>query len=277
MSLWRADRTSAAATAQMDTTDSSTPRISEGHTRQQLNNWNVASWCSGSLLWRPSPLWNPSLLTRHHSRWVLLTCSMPPEGHDACGRPGGQPQGEKADGDAAKVSQKMRRIRHDGQTVSGVSTCRRGENEKPEGRLFFSLSVNGWSVTAFFFVPTNHLSSHEEEAHGTGHAQLPPGPMPRVAVRPRRGVGLLAEPLPPPQLVLIRGTLAPFWSRIATGLKRWTVPGRQNSWFSNQKTKTHMKELQTYHPRGLGWEWISCCFSENSMSSVDPPQGLTLV
>lgn len=141
------------------------------------------------------------------------------------------------------------------------------------GLFFFSLCKQLKYHSYFFFVPTNHLSSHEEEAHGAGHAQLPPGPMPGVTGRPWRGVGLLAEPLPPPQLVLIRGTLAPFWSRIATGLQRWTDPRRQN----NQKTKTHMKERQTYHPRGLGWEWISCCFSENSMSSVNPPQGLTLV
>lgn len=54
------------------------------------------------------------------------TCPMPAEGHGARGRPGGQPEREEADGDAAKVGQEMRRVRHDGQAVSGVSTCRHG-------------------------------------------------------------------------------------------------------------------------------------------------------
>lgn len=52
----------------------------------------------------------------------LLACSVPAEGHGAALRPGGDPQGENADQDAAKVSQKVRRVRHDGQTVSSIST-----------------------------------------------------------------------------------------------------------------------------------------------------------
>lgn len=98
---------------------------------------------------------------------------MTPEGHDAGGRSGGQPQREEADGDAAKVSQKMRRIRHDGQTASGVSTCRQGV--RPE-------SV-GLRDPTLLLMLTDHLSSHEDEAHGTGDAKLPPGPMPCIPVR----------------------------------------------------------------------------------------------
>lgn len=47
---------------------------------------------------------------------------MPAKGHGAALRPGGDPQRENADQDAAKVSQKVRCVRHDGQTVSSVST-----------------------------------------------------------------------------------------------------------------------------------------------------------
>lgn len=51
-----------------------------------------------------------------------LACSVPAKSHGATLRPGGDPQGEKADQDAAKIGQKVRRIRHDRQTVSSVST-----------------------------------------------------------------------------------------------------------------------------------------------------------
>lgn len=218
------------------------------------------------------PSFNRSILQAWFQT-IFLTCSMPPEGHDACRRPGGQPQREEADRDASKVSQKMRRIRHDGQTASGVSTCKQGV--KPENRFFFLCK---WlKCRTFLFLLTNHLSSHEDEAHGTGDAQLPPGPMPRIPVRPWCGDRLLAEPVPPPQVVVIRRALAQLRSRITTGLRWRTGPERQNSWFSNHKLKPHMKEFQTYHPRSSGWGSISCCFSEHSMSSVNPLQGLTLV
>lgn len=49
---------------------------------------------------------------------------MPPECHAVRLRPGGDPQREDADHDAAEVSQQMCCIRHDGQTAGGVSTCR---------------------------------------------------------------------------------------------------------------------------------------------------------
>ena len=48
---------------------------------------------------------------------------MPAKGHGVCLRPGGEPQREDADHDAAEVGQKMGRVRHDGQAASSVSTC----------------------------------------------------------------------------------------------------------------------------------------------------------
>lgn len=47
---------------------------------------------------------------------------MPAKSHGATLRPGGDPQGENADQDAAKVGQEVRRVRHDGQTVRSVAT-----------------------------------------------------------------------------------------------------------------------------------------------------------
>lgn len=66
------------------------------------------------------PIYLKGQIPRHSD----LTCSMPPECHAVRLRPGGDPQREDADHDAAEVSQQMCCIRHDGQTASGVSTCR---------------------------------------------------------------------------------------------------------------------------------------------------------
>lgn len=51
-----------------------------------------------------------------------LACSVPAKSHGATLGPGGDPQGENADQDAAKIGQKVRSIRHNGQTVSSIST-----------------------------------------------------------------------------------------------------------------------------------------------------------
>lgn len=66
--------------------------------------------------------WN--LIRKMSRKLDQLACSVPAKGHGATLRPGGDPQGEKADQDAAKVGQKVRSVRHDGQTVSSVSTWR---------------------------------------------------------------------------------------------------------------------------------------------------------
>ena len=55
---------------------------------------------------------------------------MPAEGHGVCVSPGRHPQREDADHDAAEVSEEMSCVRHDGQTVSGVSTCREEERKE---------------------------------------------------------------------------------------------------------------------------------------------------
>lgn len=47
---------------------------------------------------------------------------MPSEGHGVSLWSGGEPQREAADGDAADVRQQVRCVRHDGQTLSEVST-----------------------------------------------------------------------------------------------------------------------------------------------------------
>lgn len=41
--------------------------------------------------------------------------------------------------------------------------------------------------------------------------------------------------------------------------------------------KHALKELKTYHSRGWWWFSMSCCFSDSSMLSVNPPQMLTVV
>lgn len=74
------------------------------------------------------------------------------------------------------------------------------------------------SYRMFLSLLTYQLSSHEDEAHGAGDAQLPPGPSPHITFRPWRGDGLLAEPLRPPQVAHIRGPFAQLPSRIGARL-----------------------------------------------------------
>lgn len=63
------------------------------------------------------------------SPWNLdLTRSLPSEGHGVCLRPGRHPQRENADQDAPEISEQMSCVCHDGQTVSGVATCRVEQN-----------------------------------------------------------------------------------------------------------------------------------------------------
>ena len=49
---------------------------------------------------------------------------MPAEGHGLGPRSGREPQREDADQDAPEVREEMSCVRHDGQTVGGVSTWR---------------------------------------------------------------------------------------------------------------------------------------------------------
>ena len=53
------------------------------------------------------------------------TCSVPAEGHGVGGGPGGDPQRENTDHDAAKVREEMSGVRHDGQALRRVTAWRR--------------------------------------------------------------------------------------------------------------------------------------------------------
>lgn len=124
-------------------------------------------------------------------------------------------------------------------------------------------------IVRFFFLLTNQLSSHEDQAQGAGDAELPPGPSPHITLRPWRGDSLPAEPVRPPRVARIRDPFAQLRSRIGARLLGRTAPGKQNSWFCCHGIR-NTTEFQTYHPRGWWWLSISCCFSDSSMAPVKP-------
>lgn len=259
MSRCTADRTNTAVTAQMDTTDSNTPRISDGH-KSASSKSHV---CFVVTCWKSAPDIHPvtrlkrSFLQRRLLQARFLTRSLPPEGQDACRRPGGQPQREEADCDAAKVSQKMRRICHDGQTASGVSTCRQGV--KPESRFFLlckGLKYHPFLLPIISPAMKTRLTAQAMHSFLLARclASLSGSNVEAVCWQSRRSSSSEA-------LWLSSDAESQQVSGGEPLLKHRTAGFHTN--------KTHLKEFQTYHPRGSS----SCCFSEHSMSSGKSTSG----
>lgn len=149
----------------------------------------------------------------------------------------------------------MRRICHDGQTASGVSTCGHGGN--PESRFFLLCK---WLKHRPCLLPIISAAMKTRLTAQATHSFL-------LARRRASPSGPGAENI--------------CWQsrsdrrRSSSSEALWLSSDAESQQVSGgdlllkpttagfPTSRTHVKEFQTYHPRG----WISCCFSENSMSS----------